>query len=181
MTATALEQIRGELIAEGGLLAQAVQRYPDRGEQAGWAALASSGPRVAGRAGDIAFAVAAVHEGYLLHYGTPTLLDAEGDPDLALLAGDRLYAMGLDRLAALGDLVAVAELADVIALCAQAHAAGDADLASAVWEAGSVAVGWGPIPELAQAKAAARAGAPGAAAALREAASRSNHHNPPAR
>ena len=38
------------------------------------------------------------------------------DPDLALLAGDRLYALGLERLAALGDLEAVAELADVIAL-----------------------------------------------------------------
>ncbi len=47
------------------------------------------------------------------------------DPDLALLAGDRLYALGLERLAALGDLDAVAELADVIALCAQAHAEGD--------------------------------------------------------
>jgi len=41
-----------------------------------------------------------------------------------LLAGDHLYALGLARLAALGDLDAVAELADVISLSAQAHASG---------------------------------------------------------
>ena len=59
------------------------------------------------------------------------------DPDLALLAGDRLYALGLERLAAIGDLDAVAELADVIALCAQAHAEGDPARADAVWDAGA--------------------------------------------
>ena len=62
---------------------------------------------------------------------------APDDPDLALLAGDRLYALGLERLAALGDLDAVAELADVIALCAQAHAEGDPARAEAIWEAGA--------------------------------------------
>ena len=53
------------------------------------------------------------------------------DPDLALLAGDRLYALGLARLAELGDLEAVAELADVISLAAQAQAEGDAERAAA--------------------------------------------------
>jgi fructose-1,6-bisphosphatase I len=38
------------------------------------------------------------------------------DEDLRLLAGDALYALGLARLAEAGDLDAVAELADVIAL-----------------------------------------------------------------
>ena len=46
------------------------------------------------------------------------------DADLRLLAGDALYALGLARLAELGDLPAVAELADLIALCARAHARG---------------------------------------------------------
>jgi hypothetical protein len=36
------------------------------------------------------------------------------------MAGDRLYALGLARLAELGDLQAVGELADVISLAAQA-------------------------------------------------------------
>ena len=63
--------------------------------------------------------VEAVREGYLLHYGEPRML-AGHDPDLALLAGDYLYALGLERLAALGDPEAVRELSDLISLCAQA-------------------------------------------------------------
>ena len=69
------------------------------------------------------------------------------DPDLALLAGDRLYALGLARLSALGDLEAVALLAEVISLSAQAHAAADPEWAEAVWEAGARAVGHGGSPE----------------------------------
>ena len=42
--------------------------------------------------------VEAVREGYLLHYGEPRLL-AGHDADLALLAGDYLYALGIERLA----------------------------------------------------------------------------------
>ena len=53
----------------------------------------------------------------------------------------------LDRLAALGDLEAVAVLAEVIALCAQAHAAADPEWAEAVWETGARAVGHGGSPE----------------------------------
>jgi hypothetical protein len=118
---------------------------------------------------DLDLAIEAVREGYLLHYGTPRLAPAD-DPDLALLTGDRLYALGLERLAAIGELHAIAELSDVISLCAQAHSAGDADLAAAVWEAGEVAVRGGSTPEHRAAKAAAARGAPEAAAALRAAA-----------
>ena len=76
-------------------------------------------------------------EGYRLHYDEPLVVHTP-DADLALLLGDQLYALGLSRLAALGDLDAVAELADVISLVAQAHAVSDRELASAVWEAGAV-------------------------------------------
>ena len=65
------------------------------------------------------------------------------DPDLALLAGDRLYALGLARLAELGDLDAVDVLAGVISRAAQAHAEGDPEAARAAWEAGARAVGRG--------------------------------------
>ena len=58
--------------------------------------------RAAAAPGEYALVVEAVREGYLLHYGEPRLL-AGHDADLALLAGDYLYALGLDRLAALGD------------------------------------------------------------------------------
>ena len=88
-------------------------------------AAAAAGPRAAGREEDYALLVEAIVEGYLQHYGTGRVVRPD-DPDLALLAGDRLYALGLARLAELGDLDAVAELADVISLAAQAHAEGDA-------------------------------------------------------
>ena len=75
----------------------------------------------------------AIREGYLLHYGEPRVVAPE-DPDLALLAGDRLYALGLDRLAAMGDLEAVRLLADAISDCARAHAEGNGRAESeAVW------------------------------------------------
>ena len=92
--------------------------------------------------GDYALLVEAIREGYLVHYGEGRVL-RRADPDLALLAGDRLYALGLDRLAELGDLDAVAELADVIALCAQAHAEGRPEDADAAWR-GGVAPGGRP-------------------------------------
>jgi hypothetical protein len=95
------------------------------------------------------------------------------DADLALLLGDQLYALGLARLAGLGDLDAVAELADVISLVAQAQAAGNPALAGAVWEAGAAAVGWGPGAGHHGAKALARAGHPDAFEALRAAAAES--------
>ena len=88
------------------------------------------------------------------------------DDDLALLAGDRLYALGLERLAAAGDLDAVRALADLIALAAQAQAAGDAPLADAVWAAGCAELGWGANADLEAAKVAARAGEMDAAGRL---------------
>lgn len=82
--------------------------------------------------GEYALVVEAVREGYLLHYGEPRLLTGH-DPDLALLAGDYLYALGLDRLAALGDTRAVAILADLISQCARLHAEGNTDGISNLW------------------------------------------------
>jgi hypothetical protein len=67
------------------------------------------------------FVLDAVREGYELHYGTPRAFVGM-DEDLRLLAGDALYALGLERLAQTGDLEAVAELADLISACARAHA-----------------------------------------------------------
>ena len=112
--------------------------------------------------------IEAIREGELLHYGATRLFGAI-EPDLALLAGDRLYALGLARLAELGDVDAVCELADVIALCAQAHAEERPELAAAVWQAGVAAVGWGTTDALEAAKGAARSGDPGAVGALQAA------------
>jgi hypothetical protein len=152
---------------EGGLLAAALA--PEPSGDGAFGALAGRGPRAAGHPADLELVVEAVREGYLLHYGSPRVLSRDDD-DLALLAGDRLYALGLERLAAAGDLDAVRALSDLIALGAQAAAAADPDLADAVWEAGAAEVGWGPHPALEDAKSAARAGDPGAGARLRAAA-----------
>jgi hypothetical protein len=80
------------------------------------------------------FVLEAIREGYELHYGTPRAF-AGMDDDLRLLAGDALYALGLSRLAETGDLQAVAELADLISACAQAHAENRPEQAEARWAA----------------------------------------------
>lgn len=85
------------------------------------------------RPGEYAFVVEAVREGYLLHYGESRLLSGH-DADLALLAGDYLYALGIERLATLGDTEAVHRLADLISTCAQLHTEGRAAEISAAWE-----------------------------------------------
>ena len=79
------------------------------------------------------FVLEAVYEGYLLHYGEPRAFSGM-DPDLRLLAGDALYALGLSRLAESGDLEAVAVLSDLISDTAQAQAEGRRAEADALWE-----------------------------------------------
>ena len=87
-------------------------------------------PAVPGR---YALLFEAIREGYRLHYGEGAVVRPD-DPDLALLAGDRLFALGLARLADLGDLDAVRLLADAISECARAHAEGRGTEALAVWD-----------------------------------------------
>jgi hypothetical protein len=135
------DRLAAVLRQEGGLLADAL-RTDVVSADCEPAVLAASGPRSAGREDEIALLVEAIHEGDLLHYGAPATVGRD-DEDLALLAGDRLYALGLDRLARLGDLESVGVLADVIARSAQAHAAGAPDEASAAWTDGARAIGWG--------------------------------------
>jgi hypothetical protein len=88
------------------------------------------------------FVVEAVREGYLLHYGEPRLLSGHDD-DLALLAGDYLYALGIERLAALGDTEAVLVLADLISASAQLHAEGREGEAPGRWREAVHAIGTG--------------------------------------
>jgi hypothetical protein len=102
--------------------------------------LAALGPRSAAAPGEYAFVVEAVREGYLLHYAKPRLL-AGHDDDLALLAGDYLYALGIDRLAALNDTEAVAVLGELIGRCAQLHAEERLDEVAESWRSAALAVG----------------------------------------
>ena len=141
---SALERLAAILHGEGGLLADTVAD-----------AEAAPAPHGDAAGGEHALIVEAIREGYLEHYAAGRVVRPD-DPDLALLAGDRLYALGLERLAALGDLDAVTELADVISLSAQAHAEGDPARADAIWEAGAAALRTGPTPDHEAAKRAWR-------------------------
>ena len=148
-TRSALAAVAKQLAGDGGLLADALlgdDTLEISAEDPGLGALAASGPRALGREEEIAIVVEAVYEGFLLHGGSSRVLDAT-DEDLNILAGDRLYALGLARLAAVGDLESVRELADVIAICAQARAIGDDRLAAAAWQLAASAIGWGPNAE----------------------------------
>lgn len=104
--------------------------------------LAASGPGTAAAPGEYALVVEAVREGYLLHYEQPRLL-AGHDSDLALLAGDYLYALGLDRLAALGDTRAVAILSDLISTCARRQAEGETAAIPDLWRSAAEQVSAG--------------------------------------
>jgi hypothetical protein len=105
--------------------------------------LVAAGPRAAAASGEYALLIESIREGYLLHYGHPRVV-VGADRGLALLAGDYLYALGLDRLAALGDLEAVRELSDLISLSAQVHAERDGGgTGEALWLASAVAVAAG--------------------------------------
>jgi hypothetical protein len=133
-------------------------------------ALCAAGPRAARAPGGYSFVVEAVREGFLLHYGDPRLL-AGHDPDLALLAGDYLYALGIERLAVLGDSEALLELSDLIALAAESEAERGHDHSGPLWLAAAVAVGCGSTEAGEEAKRSARALEPGSAELLWEAAS----------
>lgn len=181
-----LAALREALLDHGGTLADALGPPPDASADAaldaadasagaaagagvrvgvGGPQFAAGGPRATGHERDYELLLEMILEGSLLHYGAPRLVRG-ADPDLALLLGDQLYALGLARLAELGDLDAVAELADLISMLAQAQAASDPVLADAIWQAGAAAIGWGSTPQHRAAKALARAGDPAAARAL---------------
>jgi hypothetical protein len=97
------------------------------------------GPAEPGLSEEYALVFEAVREGYLLHYGESRLM-AGHDADLGLLAGDYLYALGLDRLAALGDTDAVAVLSELIAKCAQLHVEGRGDEVAPLWPAAATRI-----------------------------------------
>jgi hypothetical protein len=169
--ASALERLRALLLDGGGLLATLLGPASEPGADSadgigGPAAIAAAGPRAEGRRAEYELLVEAIYEGYLLHYGEPRVLLAP-EADLGLLAGDRLYAIGLARLVALGDTQAVAEFADTITLSALAHGADAPELAGAIWEAGARAVGWGASERHDRAKEMVLTGDPEALEAMR--------------
>lgn len=135
--ADTLDRLAERLREAASPLSEHVRDSPERPV---FGLLAALGPRSAGAPSEYAFVVEAVREGYLLHYGEPRLL-AGHDEDLGLLAGDYLYALGIERLAALGDAEAVAVLGELIGRCAQLHGEDRVDEVAGLWRSAALAVG----------------------------------------
>ena len=108
------EAIASEAAAESPLWGEALRFDPERD--------AIFGPLAPER---FALGLETIYEGYLVHYGRPRLFEP-ADDETALLLGDYLYAHGLVRIAATGELDAVAALAELISTCAHLRAEGAA-------------------------------------------------------
>jgi len=93
----------------------------------------------------LALPVETIYEGYLVHYGRPRLF-APTDADTVLLLGDYLYAQGLVRLSAAGSVETVADMGELISLCAQLRAEGAGDDGPA-WAASVALLGQGVLRE----------------------------------
>jgi hypothetical protein len=104
--------LAGEAAAESPLWAEQLRADPER--------LGVFGPLAPER---FALGLETIYEGYLVHYGQSRLF-AAADAETALLLGDYLYAHGLVRIAATGDVDAVAALAELISTCAHLRAEG---------------------------------------------------------
>jgi hypothetical protein len=128
------ERIAAEAAAESPLWADALLPATERREEPVFSPLAPA---------ELALGVETIYEGYLVHYGRPRLF-AQAHDDTSLLLGDYLYAHGLVRVAETGNAEAVADLAELISLCAQARAEGrDGD--GAAWAATAARLGAGGL------------------------------------
>jgi hypothetical protein len=128
------ETIAAEAAAESALWGDALRPADDRELVPVFSPLAPE---------ELRLGLETIYEGYLVHYGRSRLF-AAGDEDTALLLGDYLYAHGLVRIAATGNVTAVSDLAELISLCAQARAEGrDGD--AAAWAATSARLGRGDL------------------------------------
>jgi len=161
---SALDELHAVVRSEGGPVALELAGRP-RGEPAPQGAMLA-GPRTAGRMEEYGLVVESIHEGYELHHAQGRLFDGP-DGDLAVLLGDHMYALGIERLVQLGDVHAVGELADTIAIASLAAARGEPELAAAAWAAGARSVASGPAAEHLEAKALALEGEPAALDAMR--------------
>jgi hypothetical protein len=127
------ETLAAEAAAESPLWQEALRAQPDR--EPVFSPLAPE---------RFALGLETIYEGYLLHYGRPRLF-APTDDDAALLLGDYLYAHGLVRVAALGQVEAVAALAELISTCAHLRAEGRAGDGEA-WVGAARRLGGEPDP-----------------------------------
>ena len=135
----ALRLLAARVADEGPPLA-VVRSRPPAGPA--FAVLVASGPRALADPAGYAFVTEAVREGYLCHYEVSRVLDRP-DPDLALLAGDLFYAIGISRLAELDDVESVRILSDLIRVSAELRSNGRRDESETMWVAAAMALSCG--------------------------------------
>ena len=123
--ATIWETIALEAERESPLWAAALRPEDEREEVAVFSPLADE---------RFALGIESIYEGYLLHYGRPRLFSPD-DRDAAILLGDYLYAHGLVRVTAAGDVEAVERLAELLSLCAHLRAEGKGEEDGEAWAA----------------------------------------------
>ena len=85
-----------------------------------------------------------IYEGYLAHYARPRLF-APANEKTALLLGDYLYAHGLVRIAEVGSVEAVRDLAELISLCSHLQASAPSPHDGVVWAATAALLGSGML------------------------------------
>ena len=130
------ETIAGEAERESRLWRDALRRPEERETEPVFSPLGEE---------RYALGLETIYEGYLMHYGRPRLF-APRDDDTALLLGDYLYAHGLVRIGDVGSVEAVADLAELISLCAQLRA-DSAPGDGAAWAASAALLGAGRLEE----------------------------------
>ena len=91
--------------------------------------------------GTYAEVIADIARGARLHYENQD----SADPDLDLLLGDQSYAIGLAKLARLGDIEETGRLADLISRVAQLHASGESAAARELLLAAERRLGTGGV------------------------------------
>jgi len=128
------ETIAAEAAAQSQLWAESLLPEAERLREPVFSPLAPAGH---------ALGLETIYEGYLVHYGNARLFSPD-DSETALLLGDYLYAHGLVRVAATGDVAAVADLSELISLCSQARAEGRNGDGSA-WAATAALLGAGDL------------------------------------
>lgn len=136
--ATALKGMRDEILADSSLFADRLRR-PPAADMAGYAdVFVAAGGGAAGTSINHVYGLEFIFEGYLLHYRQSRLL-APGEDDFHLLAGDYMYARGLNHTAAIGDLFHIRALASLVEFCSFVHCERmDTRLALNAWAAVSI-------------------------------------------
>ncbi|MBI5869888.1 MAG: hypothetical protein HZB44_02860 [Actinobacteria bacterium] len=172
-TANTLKEIRRNIMADSSLFGDRLKPETEMPVSAGYSDLfmdaSGADERESGSAGgaadiDISYSgetkvlenfrlgIEYIFEGYLLHYGESRLL-RQDDGNFNLLAGDYMYARGLEAIAGLEDLACVEALAELVRLCSYIHCERqDPGLAAKAWAVTTLglaarmsSIGRGPI------------------------------------